>query len=110
MSASRRPALYRDEFDRFVLEPYVFREGRIVFDSDSAPEAEAYWDAQIKPLSNYASISVLSAVISMVVVIASKATLALLVAQLFVLLALAILLVRTQRLKRWMAEKGLTAV
>lgn len=107
MPASRRPALYRDEFERLILEPFVFREGRIVFDAEQAPMAEAFWDESIKPLTNYASIAVLGAVLSMVAVIASKLTLALFVAQFFVLAALAVLMVRTHRLKSWMAKKGL---
>lgn len=107
MPASRRPALYRDDFDRLILEPFVFQEGRVVFDEESSSEAEAFWDSSIKPLSNYASICVLGAVLSMVAVILTKFTLLLFVAQAFVLTALAILMVRTAKIKTWMSSKGI---
>lgn len=105
MPASRRPALYRDEFDRLILEPYVFQEGRIVFDEASAPAAEAFWEEAIKPLSNYASIAVLASVIGMVAVVLTKSVVALLATQLFVIAAVAVLILRTYRLKSWLANR-----
>ncbi|HRK22019.1 MAG TPA: hypothetical protein PLX06_09425 [Fimbriimonadaceae bacterium] len=108
MPASRRPALYRDEYDRLILEPFVFKEGRIVLDSDVSREAEAFWEAEIKPVSNMASIAVLGAVMSMVAVIMTKSTAVLVLTQVFALAALLAVVVRARRLRNWMASHKLT--